>query len=218
MTRPEPANVTPVKTPGEEHWDAAYAARGTTGVSWFQPTATVSIRAIRRLGVSRDAAIIDVGGGASALVEALIDDGWRDVTVLDLSGVALDVLRARVGEHAPVTTIHADLLRWEPPRRFDVWHDRAVFHFLVDEVDRSRYLDTLHRALRPGGFVVIGTFAPDGPQQCSGLPVARYGPDDLREMLGPGFAPVETEHEVHVTPAGVAQPFTWLTARFLAPT
>jgi SAM-dependent methyltransferase len=201
----------------QEHWDAAYAGRGTTAVSWYQPTPTVSIRAIGRLELPGDAAVIDVGGGASSLVEGLIDAGWRDITVLDISQVALDELRARVGAQAPVTLVRANVLEWEPTRRFDVWHDRAVFHFLVEEGDRKRYVGTLRRALRPGGFVVIGTFAPDGPQRCSGLPVVRYGADELADVLGSAFEPVETEREVHITPSGVAQPFTWLTARLRTP-
>ena len=203
--------------PGTEraqHWDAAYENRGATGVSWFQPAATVSVELIERLGTPTDASVIDVGGGASLLVDVLLRRGFGDLTVIDVSKAALDAVRERLGPTNPVALLHEDLLEWKPERRFDLWHDRAVFHFLVDGLDRERYRRTLRSALRPGGAVVIATFAPDGPEYCSGLPVARYSSGDLANFLGPEFEVIEQSREDHVTPGGVTQPFTWLAARW----
>jgi hypothetical protein len=195
------------------HWDSAYRDRGSTAVSWYQPAPTVSIELIHRTDIARDAAIIDIGGGASGLVDALLADGFCDVSVLDVSGVALDEVRQRLASDAPVTLIHGDLLHWSPERSFDLWHDRAVFHFLVDEHERATYLRTLRGAVHKSGFVILGTFAPDGPSHCSGLRVARYSGEELSEVLGPDFEVRERLREEHVTPAGVVQPFTWLVAR-----
>jgi hypothetical protein len=196
-----------------QHWDAAYRDRGATGVSWFQPVASVSEELIRRLAVPPDAAIIDVGGGASILVDDLLSQGFRDLTVLDVSTVALDTVSDRLPVDAPVTLLHADLLSWKPDRRYDVWHDRAVLHFLVDDADRATYRETLERALRRGGYALIGTFASDGPEYCSGLPVRRCSVDDLVGLLGPECEVLAERREEHVTPGGVIQPFTWVAAR-----
>ncbi len=197
----------------EDHWDSAYRDRGTAGVSWFQPEPTMSIELIRSLGFPRDAAIIDVGGGTSFLVDALLDDGFDDLSVLDVSDVALQAVRQRLSSDAPVTLIHDDVLAWRPERAFDLWHDRALFHFLVDEATRTEYLNTLHRALLAGGFVILGTFASDGPEYCSGLPVARYSAEDLTRVMGTDFEILGRTREEHLTPAAAIQPFTWLTAR-----
>lgn len=197
-----------------QQWDAAYENRGATGVSWFQPNATTSIELVERLAIPNDAAVIDIGGGASLLVDALADRGFRDLTVLDVSKTALEMVRERrSGSSGPIALLHEDVLGWKPDRRFDLWHDRAVFHFLVNGNDRETFLGTLRSALRPGGIVIMATFAIDGPEFCSGLPVARYSPADLAEILGPDFEVVEQFREEHNTPAGVVQPFTWLAAR-----
>jgi SAM-dependent methyltransferase len=197
----------------QSHWDAAYRDRGLEGVSWYQARPALSLELIRRLGLGPGAAVLDVGGGASGLAEALVADGLSDVTVLDVSAVALDALRRRLGPASPVRLVHADLLDWEPERTYDLWHDRAVFHFLVDPAERRRYLQRLDRAVAPAGAVVVGTFAPDGPERCSGLPVARYAPEDLARALGPGFEVVDRRREEHLTPAGALQAFTWVAAR-----
>lgn len=200
--------------PVAEHWDAAYRTRTADEVSWFQAEPATSLELISRADADPDAPIVDVGGGASTLVDRLLDAGRCDVTVLDVSGEALAVSRARLGDRAgAVSWVVADLLDWTPPRRYDVWHDRAVFHFLTDPADRRRYRDALCSALAPGGVAVLATFAPDGPQQCSGLRTARYGPDELIEELGPGWEREDARREEHVTPAGVVQPFTWVVAR-----
>jgi len=198
-----------------EHWDAAYETHGGSGVSWFQPTATTSIELIERLGIPKHAAIIDIGGGASLLADALLEQGFTDVSLLDVSRAALAEVRKRLGASTSVSLLHEDLLDWKPERYYDLWHDRAVLHFLVDPNDREIYVGTLRTALLPKGFVVIATFASDGPEYCSGLPVKRYSAAQLAEALGPQFQVVEAFRDVHVTPAGMEQPFTWLAARFI---
>lgn len=194
------------------HWDAAYTDRGADGVSWYQAVPRMSLEVIEALRIPRDAAVIDIGAGASQLVDRLVERGFTDLTVLDISASALEEVGARVGD-SPVVRLHEDLLEWQPPRRYDLWHDRAVFHFLVAEPDRRRYLETLHATVRPGGFVILATFALDGPEACSGFPVVRYSADHLSELLGDTFEPLEARREVHTTPRGSAQPFTWLAGR-----
>ena len=207
----------PLPSDAEAHWDSAYTDRGVRGVSWFQPAATVSTELVHRLGIPKQAAVIDVGGGTSYFVDALAAEGFGDLTVLDVSEVALGTVRQRFGEHQTLALVHADVLSWAPGRKFDLWHDRAVFHFLVDSSARDSYLAQLRLALRHGGTVIMGTFAPDGPEYCSGLPAARYSGDELVKALGPGLEVVEELREEHLTPAGVTQPFTWLAARFGEP-
>jgi 2-polyprenyl-3-methyl-5-hydroxy-6-metoxy-1,4-benzoquinol methylase len=175
----------------------------------------MSLELIEALRVPPDAAVVDVGGGASSLVDHLLERGFSDLTVLDISAPALDEVGRRLGD-APVLLLHEDLLEWRPLRRYDVWHDRAVFHFLVTEPDRRRYIDTLQAAIRPDGLVILATFASDGPEVCSGLPVSRYSADELIQMLGHTFRPLATRREVHITPRGTAQPFTWLAGRIVS--
>jgi SAM-dependent methyltransferase len=194
------------------HWDAVYGGRTPAGVSWYQPQPSVSLDLIEVLGLPLDTAVLDVGGGASTLVDVLVERGFSDVSVLDVSATALELARRRLGAASSVHWLHEDLLVWQPARRYGLWHDRAVFHFLVEPEQSGRYLDLLREAVHPGGYVILATFAPDGPQSCSGLPVARYGADDLARVLD-GFEVVATRGEQHTTPAGVVQPFTWMAAR-----
>jgi SAM-dependent methyltransferase len=190
------------------HWERVYAAKAETEVSWFQADPAPSLEALARVGAERSAAIIDVGGGASRLVDRLVEQGFEDVTVLDLSAAALEAAKARLGEAAgKVRWIVADATEWTPARTFDVWHDRAAFHFLVDPDDQASYVERLRRALRPGGFAIIATFALDGPEKCSGLPVARRDAESLCAALGPGFVLVETRRCDHRTPSGAIQHF-----------
>jgi 2-polyprenyl-3-methyl-5-hydroxy-6-metoxy-1,4-benzoquinol methylase len=169
---------------------------------------------IEMLGVSTDDAVIDVGGGASLLVDSLIGRGWSDVTVLDISHTALEAARERLGSDAPVTWLDQDLLTWSPERHYGLWHDRAVFHFLVDAAERETYLRVLRAAVAPGGSVILATFASDGPEYCSGLPVVRYSAEDLATILaGTDFEVVESRCEEHTTPGGAVQPFTWVAGR-----
>ncbi len=152
------------------HWDAAYESRGASGVSWFQPTPAVSLDLIDALEMPHDAAIVDIGGGASLLVDCLLQRGFTDLSVLDISGAALADARLRVGDGSSVTWLCQDLLSWDPERRYDLWHDRAVFHFLTDGAHRKAYLDVLKSAISHNGALIMATFAEDGPEYCSGLP------------------------------------------------
>ncbi|MFE9694663.1 class I SAM-dependent methyltransferase [Micromonospora sp. NPDC005806] len=192
------------------HWDAVYSGRAVTEVSWFEAKADASMALIGDAGLSLDDPVIDVGAGASVLVDQLLRAGYRDVTALDVAADALTASRSRLGPDARrVDWIVADLLSWRPARRYRLWHDRAVFHFLTDPADRDRYRQVLRQALAPGGYAVVGTFAADGPTQCSGLSTARYGAEDLAGEF-PGYTVVRTARAEHHTPAGGVQPFTWV--------
>ena len=197
--------------PDPDHWDRAYAGAEETALSWFEAVPQQSLDAIlRHLPVG--AAMIDVGGGLSRLAEALLDAGPGPLAVLDLSREALVRARERLGARAgEITWIAADVTRWQPDRRYALWHDRAVFHFLTAPADRAAYVRTMDAALEPGGVAVIATFDANGPERCSGLPVQRYAPEALAERLealAPGrFIPLEARHFAHVTPKGVVQRF-----------
>jgi trans-aconitate methyltransferase len=193
------------------HWQTVYQNKSEDDVSWFQARPARSLELIRRTGlVAEGARLIDVGGGASRLVDALVAQGDLRVTVLDIAEAALAQARKRLGQQAErVEWIAADILRWTPPQRYDLWHDRALFHFLTDPADRQDYTRTLAAGLSPGGQAVIATFAPDGPERCSGLPVCRYDPDGLAAALGTGFRLLDSLTEDHVTPAGKLQKFQY---------
>lgn len=196
----------------QAHWDDRYRTAGADQVSWYAPAATVSLELVDALGVGPDTAVIDIGGGASHLVDHLVARGFGDVTVLDVSAEALDVAAARVGA-GTATWVRTDLLTWVPERRYGLWHDRAVLHFLTEPTDRARYRSILEASVVPGGAVIVATFAPDGPETCSGLPVVRYDPAGLAAVLGERFEVTADRREDHVTPAGGIQPFTWIAAR-----
>jgi hypothetical protein len=194
-------------------WDRAYDD-GVRTQSWFQAEPAASLRMFAVAGVSSSASVIDAGGGASTLVDALLARGFSDVTVLDVSAVGLRAAQERLGPAAGrVRWVVAELLDWRAERTYQVWHDRAVLHFLTAEQDRRRYLDTLHASTAAGAVAVFGTFGPGGPRQCSGLPVTRYGAGDLAVLLGEQWAPVADDREEHITPAGVVQPFVWAAFR-----
>ena len=200
----------------QQHWEAAYQADGPTDVSWYQPRPELSLALIAATGVAKEASIIDVGGGASTLVDGLLDAGYSSLAVLDLSGIALAHARSRLGERAAaVEWFHADVTSFQPPRRFAVWHDRAVFHFLTDPADRRSYVSTLLRALQPGGHVIISTFAPDGPPKCSGLDVVRYDEASITAELGPVLALRESRRETHRTPWQTEQRFIYFRLQHL---
>jgi len=195
------------------HWDRVYANRDPTSLSWFQAVPTVSLALVELLAVSADSAVVDVGGGTSPLAAALLERGFDDLTIVDVSESALDASRNRFGVDSRVAWVQADLLTWQPERQFDLWHDRAVFHFLATPVERDGYMRLLREATRPGTAVIIGTFAPNAPDHCSGLPVSRYSVEELGACLGDAFELVATRSETHITPNGVAQPFSWVAAR-----
>ncbi|TDT40236.1 methyltransferase family protein [Halospina denitrificans] len=195
----------------KRHWDGVYLSRDTDEVSWYQSHAERSLELIQRTGVGSRASIIDVGGGASTLVDDLLSEGQRQITVLDLAGTALQAARARLGDRASeVQWWEADILEAELPENgYDLWHDRAVFHFLTSADDRRAYADVVRHALKPGGFLIVATFAEDGPAECSGLPVMRYRPEELQAEFGAGFELVDQEKEQHQTPSGVTQSFVY---------
>lgn len=192
----------------QAHWENVYATKGEGDVSWFQERPDVSLDLIKATGVDADAAVVDVGGGASRLVDALLDLGFTSVSVLDLSEKALATSKARLGARAGrVKWLVADVITWQPAESYDVWHDRAAFHFLTDAKDREAYAECVLKAVRPGGHVIIGTFAPDGPERCSGLPVMRADAKSIEAMLGDSFVLVESRRHDHTTPSGAVQHF-----------
>jgi ubiquinone/menaquinone biosynthesis C-methylase UbiE len=199
----------------KDHWEKVYTTKATNAVSWFQPHADTSVGLIKSTGAALDASIIDVGGGASTLVDDLLALGYTNLTVLDLSAAALAAARQRLGGKASgVRWIEADITRANlPDREFDIWHDRAVFHFLTSPEERSAYVQAVFRAVKPGGHVIVATFAENGPNQCSGLPVMRYRPDELHAEFGEAFALLKHEKEAHHTPSGTVQQFVYCYCR-----
>lgn len=192
------------------HWQGIYQIKSGADASWFQPVPQASMELIAASGVQLAAPIIDVGGGDSRLVDHLLDGGYGDVTVLDIAPAALDRARARLGQAAArVKWIAADITAFQPSRKYALWHDRAVFHFLVHPAERDRYLDTLTAALTPGAHLVLGTFGPQGPTRCSGLVIQRYSADDLTMVLGSGFRLRRHWLANHRTPRGIDQQFLW---------
>lgn len=192
----------------QAHWEGVYTKKGENEVSWFQENPAPSLELITGVGATPASAILDIGGGASRLVDHLIDRGFQDVTVLDLSEAALEAAQARLGSlAAQAHWIVADVTLWEPQKAYDIWHDRAAFHFLTEDCDRAAYVARLERALKMEGYAIIGTFALDGPERCSGLPVVRYDPAGLGQTIGPAFQLVHTRRHAHATPWGSEQSF-----------
>ncbi len=199
----------------KEHWDNVYSTKSTDDVSWFQEHAEQSLRLIRGTGIPLTASIIDVGGGASTLVDDLLRNGYSSLTVLDLSAAALAAAQSRLGaQSSAVRWIEANIIDASLPiHAYDVWHDRAVFHFLTSPQDRHAYVETVLRAVKPGGHVIIATFAEDGPTQCSGLPVMRYSANELHAEFGAPFTLLSHEKEEHLTPFGTIQKFVYCYCR-----
>lgn len=203
----------------KEHWERVYETKATDSVSWFQEHAGRSLQLIQSSGVELSAPIIDVGGGASTLIDDLLADGYSNLTVLDLSSAALSAAQKRLGPErsARVQWLTADITEVElPVHAFEVWHDRAVFHFLTSEQERQKYVQAVLRAVKPGGHVIVATFAENGPIQCSGLPVFRYSAHGLHAEFGESFSLVQHEHEAHSTPFGTVQQFVYCYCRKLA--
>jgi len=191
-----------------EHWNEVYATKPADSVSWYQSVPQLSLDLIGRAGLAPEAAIIDIGGGASALAGRLLQNGYRDITVLDIAATALGVARAALGAAAGrIHWIAEDITAWRPQRQYALWHDRAVFHFLTRAEDRAAYLGALRAGTQAGSQIIIATFAPDGPERCSGLPVQRYSPQSLAETLGADFTLLESGRQDHRTPGGNMQHF-----------
>lgn len=198
------------------HWEQVYRTTGPDRVSWFQAEASLSLELIQQAAPARDSAIIDVGAGASTLVDGLVTAGYRKIAVLDLSEAALAQAQTRLSVAGRAVVWHnADVLTIElTASAFDVWHDRAVFHFLTDAADRARYVAQVRHAVKPGGFVLVATFSEDGPTRCSGLDVARYSPEMLHGEFGNDFRLMESRREEHSTPWGAQQMFTYCLCRY----
>jgi len=194
----------------QQHWNTVYSTKAEREVSWFEPRADVSLDMIEAAGLGRDSCVIDVGGGESRLVDALIDRGVTCVAVLDVAPAALQHAQARLGEKAAdVAWIQADVTSMWSWKDVDIWHDRAVFHFLADPADREKYKERLVEHVPPGGTVIVATFALEGPEKCSGLPVMRYSPETLASELGDQFTLVESRPHLHTTPWGATQAFQY---------
>ena len=195
----------------QAHWDGVYSTKSEDAVSWFEPSPDISLALLREAGLQTDMAVVDIGGGASRLVDALVALPVADITVLDVSAAALRTAQARLPAGSTVQWITADVTTWLADRRYHLWHDRAAFHFLTEDRDQAAYVATLKRALRPGGRAIIGTFALDGPEKCSGLPVARYDADSLQAVLGDDFKLLFSQRYDHSTPWGTSQRFQFST-------
>lgn len=194
----------------KSHWESIYAKTIPTEVGWYQVEPAVSLELIASTGVGHADKIIDVGGGASVLVDKLLCQGFQDLTVLDVSSKALDYAKERLGSEAEaVKWIEADVTKFELPEKYDLWHDRAVFHFLTEENDRKKYVQNMEEALNPGGHVIIAAFSIDGPLKCSGLNVERYSPEKMKNELGDSFELVKATKEGHVTPGGKEQKYMY---------
>ena len=199
----------------KKHWERVYQTKQPTEVSWYRPHLDISLQLIGEAVANRDANIIDVGAGESTLVDDLLARGYRNLYALDLSETALDVAKARLGANASrVNWLRGDV-RTFPflSEQYDLWHDRAVFHFLTDPVDRAAYVRQVARTVKSGGHVIVATFGPEGPTQCSGLEVMRYGPEALHDEFGSNFRLVKHRSELHQTPTGTTQQFTYCYCR-----
>jgi len=199
----------------KDHWERVYTTKATDAVSWFQEHANKSLEIIRGIHLPKNAEIIDVGGGASVLVDELLSDGYTNITVLDLSAAALDAAKRRLGLQASqVNWIEADITTVKlPENHYDLWHDRAVFHFLNSETERAAYVKAVMKSVKPLGHVIVATFAEDGPTQCSGLPVSRYSSEELHAQFGRDFNLVNHSKEEHKTPFGTIQNFVYCYCR-----
>ncbi len=198
-------------SPRSSYWNDVYTTKPAETVSWFQDDPMPSLKMIAQTGLGTGASIVDIGGGASVLIDRLLDRGYANLSVLDISQTGLAVAQKRLGARAEhVTWVTQDVTAWRPPRNaFSIWHDRAVLHFLVEEADRGAYRCALDRGVRAGGFVILAPFALSGPERCSGLPVKRYSAELLQAELGPGYDLIDQQPQTHVTPAGNRQDFIW---------
>jgi 2-polyprenyl-3-methyl-5-hydroxy-6-metoxy-1,4-benzoquinol methylase len=211
-------NTSPARQPAickhpewKDHWEHLYAAKGPAEVNWHHVHPQHSLSLIADTGIGTAASIIDIGGGASTLVDHLLQAGYCDITVLDIARTAIQRAQLRLGDRSQqVTWIEGDVTDCSPARKFDIWHDRAVFHFLTNELDRNSYLEALHHSLKPGGQAIIATFSDSGPSRCSGLDIMRYSPETLSQALGPqSLHLVETLTEEHRTTNGGLQQFVY---------
>jgi len=199
------------KENSKKHWEKVYTQKNPNEVSWFQNEPTVSKKIIQSVS-NNLASVIDVGGGASLLVDYLIKLGYTNVAVLDISDKAIQYAKARLGDQAnSVEWFVEDITQFTPPHTYNVWHDRAVFHFLIDEQSRKSYVEVLRNAIMVGGYVIIATFAKDGPKKCSGLDIVQYDENSIQYELGNDFVLLDSEYETHITPNKAEQHFIYFT-------
>ena len=199
----------------QAHWEKVYTSKAPDQVSWYRAHLETSLALIEESARSRDDSIIDVGGGESTLVDDLLARGFQNITILDVSQVAMDITRKRLGQAADrVHWLLADITQTElEPKAYNVWHDRAVFHFLTAPQQRVAYVRQVARSVKPGGYVIVGTFGPDGPTSCSGLDVVRYDAESLHDQFGSGFQLIDSSKELHNTPFGTTQQFLYCYCR-----
>jgi SAM-dependent methyltransferase len=195
----------------KDHWEQVYSTSLTQKLGWYEPHLQISLSWIKGLNLAVGAPVIDVGGGASTLVDDLLEAGYRSITVLDISEKAASTVMARLGKRAELATwLEGDITSVDLPEHyFELWHDRAAFHFLTEQNQQRKYRETLKKALKPGGHLIVGTFAPEAPAKCSGLPVQRYSPEQLENTLGGEFELKRHHKELHITPGGVEQMFLY---------
>ncbi|MBL4616651.1 MAG: class I SAM-dependent methyltransferase [Robiginitomaculum sp.] len=193
-----------------DHWQNSWSS-DPSQKSWVQERPDLSLKMIAACGLGKDTGVLDMGGGASTLVDFLLDDGLNNITVADISETSLELAQQRLGERAKqVSWIVADACNWQPPQKFDLWHDRAVFHFLTEAADRKAYKQRLYKFIPKGGFLVMATFALNGPKKCSGLPIVQYDAQSLANEIGDGFNLLESQNETHTTPGGTKQNFQYV--------
>jgi SAM-dependent methyltransferase len=195
----------------QKHWDKVYGTKAPEDVSWYSPHLETSLKLIHQSSADKNAAIIDIGAGEATLVDDLLAEGYQDISVLDISQKAIDVARMRIGKPAEkVRWYCADITQATLPQHyFDIWHDRAVFHFLIEQAQRTHYIEQLSRSVKHGGHIIMSTFGPEGPEQCSGLDVMRYSPESLHHQFGKTFQLISSSTEIHQTPTGNAQQFLY---------
>lgn len=192
------------------HWENIYGTKKFTETSWYQKKPEVSLNYIAEAGLKKDSSIIDVGGGDSFLVDFLIAEGYSNISVLDISEKALERAKERLGDKAlNVNWIVADAAGFKPEEKYDIWHDRAAFHFLTEKTDIEKYINTLEGSINPGGYVILGTFSDQGPEKCSGIKIRQYSPEEMSQLLSPQFELIGCENHDHTTPTGVIQNFTF---------
>ena len=199
----------------KKHWEKVYGTKAPDTVSWYAPHLKTSLSLIHQASINKSAAIIDIGGGESTLIDDLLSEGYEDVSVLDISQQAIDVARARIGKEAgQVQWYCADIIKATLPQNyFDVWHDRAVFHFLTKEAERAKYIEQVMCSVKHGGYVIMSTFGPEGPEKCSGLDVVRYDSENLHKQFGKAFKLINSSTELHQTPMGTTQQFLYCFCR-----
>lgn len=194
----------------KEHWETVYQTKDHTKVGWYQPSSDSSLELIEKIGLSKEASVIDIGAGASTFVDGLIERGYKNITLLDLSNEALTIIKERLGDKAAIPNYFvADITTVSLPQRYDLWHDRAAFHFLLDEREQQSYIRTMRDSLTPQGYAIIGTFAVDGPESCSALSVKQYNRSEMEAVLDGQMAIIEAVESIHITPGGSEQKFSF---------